>query len=1294
MNAHAWIFTRLVALAAAIGAASCEAPGKGGDGAARVIDGFRTTETWSPGASEGGAAAAANIRGEQGGGLRLAYEFPQGSGYAFIRRPIDLDLTGNFELSFRLRGDAPQSTFEVKFVDASGDNIWWRQIRGKEFPADWETVSIRRSDISFAWGPASDRTLRKIAAVEFVVVGAAGEKGVIDFDRLAIRRLPEPPVTQPAVVAAASGEQAGSPARAAVDGDARTAWRAPSGRKRPSILTLDLGYLRDFGGLTLDWAEGGAPAEVEAAFSEDKSIWSPMHVLERGSAGATYIRAGDAYGRFVRIRITPMPDRVIALAEARIEAKPFGVDDNVFLQAVADRSPRGAFPRSFSRQQSYWTIVGSPEGGRTALISEDGAVEPGPGAFSIEPFIIVDGEIKTWADSAHAQWLTDNYLPLPHVRRMGADYVLDISPHASAVAGRERTFVTRYRVVNTSDKARRFTLVLAVRPFQVNPPTQFLNIAGGASPISHIQWSGAAFTVNDDWRLYPTRKPTSVALASVISGGVPAASEDAGSPREIKAPDGFGSAYSYFDFELAPGASEEFATVALRGGAAIEPSDLTETAIARSEEAAAAEWRAALSATEIEGPFEASAITDSLKTALAHIMMTRDGAALRPGARSYARSWIRDGAMIAENLLRLGRADAATAFARWYAPYQFESGKIPCCVDARGADPVPENDSHGEFIFLVAEIYRYTKDKAFAAEMQPYVNQAAAAINTLRLSERTDAKESGERAAYFGLLPPSISHEGYSDKPAYSYWDNFWGLQGLRDAAFLAGALGDPARRSALQKDVDEFSADIAASIARLSETAGIQFIPGAADRRDFDATSTTIALTPTSVASSLPADAVAETFERAWREFLLRRDGGEAWGAYTPYEFRQVGSFLRLAHPDRAHELLNFYMRDRRPSGWNQWAEVVGRDARQPRFIGDMPHTWVASDFIRAALDLFAYEDREAQSLLIGSGVKREWLKGSGIRIRNLQTPYGALSYSAVERDGKIMISLAGGAAPPGGFFFPIAFLDGEFSVTINNEPAVLRGSAIHVAASPAEIILTPGASGAATSPSSHRPLTLAPGQSAVETTDASGRMHRLLLYLPDDVTEPGDLKKFPLLLFLHGSGERGDDISQVKIHGPPKLIDQGADMPFIVASPQLADGEQWDTDALAGLLETLLRETPADPDRVYMTGLSLGGHGTWALAAARPDLVAAIAPISGAGAPITADALKEMPIWSFHGALDDIVAPGRNISMVEAVNDAGGAARLTVYPDLGHDAWTRTYENPELYDWLLAHRRPARVK
>src|SRR5262249_43242548 len=156
---------------------------------------------------------------------------------------------------------------------------------------------------------------------------------------------------------------------------------------------------------------------------------------------------------------------------------------------------------------------------------------------------------------------------------------------------------------------------------------------------------------------------------------------------------------------------------------------------------------------------------DTLRSSLAHLLMTRDGPAFRPGTRSYARSWIRDGAMMASSLLRLGHAKVAADFLRWYAPHQFEDGKVPCCVDDRGADPVPEHDSDGELIFLTAELYRYTHDRALLEAMWPHVDRAARHLEALRQSERRDANLAPEQRPLYGLLPASISHEGYSEKP-------------------------------------------------------------------------------------------------------------------------------------------------------------------------------------------------------------------------------------------------------------------------------------------------------------------------------------------------------------------------------------------------------------------------------------------------------------------------------------------------------------------------------------------------
>jgi len=195
-------------------------------------------------------------------------------------------------------------------------------------------------------------------------------------------------------------------------------------------------------------------------------------------------------------------------------------------------------------------------------------------------------------------------------------------------------------------------------------------------------------------------------------------------------------------------------------------------------------------------------------------------------------------------------------------------------------------------------------------------------------------------------------------------------------------------------------------------------------------------------------------------------------------------------------------------------------------------------------------------------------------------------------------------------------------------------------------------------------------------------------LLYLPPDYEQKDS---WPLLVFLHGAGERGSDLNRVKAHGPAKLVEQGRDFPFVIVSPQCPEGQWWPIlgrEVLA-LIDEMLERYKIDPDRVYLTGLSMGGYGTWAIASAWPERFAAIVPICGGGRPFTAANLKKVPVWAFHGAKDPVVPLSESQQMVDAVNRAGGKAKLTIYPDAEHDSWTQTYDNPELYQWLLSHQR-----
>ena len=200
-------------------------------------------------------------------------------------------------------------------------------------------------------------------------------------------------------------------------------------------------------------------------------------------------------------------------------------------------------------------------------------------------------------------------------------------------------------------------------------------------------------------------------------------------------------------------------------------------------------------------------------------------------------------------------------------------------------------------------------------------------------------------------------------------------------------------------------------------------------------------------------------------------------------------------------------------------------------------------------------------------------------------------------------------------------------------------------------------------------------------------------LLYLPQGYAADGS-HEWPLVLFLHGAGERGNDLSLVKRHGIPKLVEGGKHLPFIAVSPQCPEHSTWSMEShdVMALLDEVIRSHAVDASRVYLTGLSLGGYGTWHLATLYPHRFAAIAPICGGGFwmygfPERVSVLKDVPVWAFHGAKDPAVPLEESVKMVRALRECGAEVRFTVYPDAKHDSWTETYENPELYEWLLSH-------
>lgn len=210
-------------------------------------------------------------------------------------------------------------------------------------------------------------------------------------------------------------------------------------------------------------------------------------------------------------------------------------------------------------------------------------------------------------------------------------------------------------------------------------------------------------------------------------------------------------------------------------------------------------------------------------------------------------------------------------------------------------------------------------------------------------------------------------------------------------------------------------------------------------------------------------------------------------------------------------------------------------------------------------------------------------------------------------------------------------------------------------------------------------------------ELDDAKTEKIGYQLFLPTDEsakTEDG----FPLLLFLHGIGERGNDLKKLKIYGPTKICDdpeQASKWPFILVAPQCPESHFWSAAQLRLLVEDVCENYPVDKNRIYVTGLSMGGFGTWAILGSWPELVAAAAPICGGGNPELADKMKNVPVWAFHGEKDPLVPCRMSEAMVDALKKAGNEdARLTTYPGVGHDSWVKAYADPELYKWLLSKK------
>ena len=1021
-----------------------------------VLDDFEQLSGWTAHPSDGVELRISQDSGFSGRSMRLDFDFRGGAGYAIARKAIPLDLPANYEFAFRIRADAPVNDLEFKLIDASGETVWWANRRRYEYPREWTRLRTQKRHIQFAWGPRGGGDLERLAQLEIVVTAGTGGRGTVWIDELTFReREPSSGDNPTPRVTASSGSGA-----LALDGDTTTVWRARGAGEQQ--LTIDFGREREFGGLVIDWERGAhAPAYLLES-SLDGRAWEPVYQVPASDGGRDPIYLPESETRFLRLR-TPAGARAPAIREVVVKPVAWSLTPDAFFASLAAEAPRGNYPVYLTGHQSYWTVVGVNGDTREATLNADGMLETGLASPSLEPFLSVSGQLLSWVDVVPAQSLAEGDLPIPSVTWDASPLRLTVTAWAAG-AREASTAWARYRVENAGPDAKDVTLYLVLRPLQVNPHWQFLNIGGGVARIRDVGITSAG-VVADGRRVVVPVTPHDGFRALRFDDGDPVdflRAANIGAAAHATDPHGFASAVLAYALRVpAGGARDVIVAVPLHEASPVPaPGDARAGALADSAQAeAVAAWRRDLGRFTLRLPPVSSGarIAASVRSQLAYLLINRDGPSRQPGSRSYDRSWIRDGSLTSAALLRLGHAETVREFAEWYAPHQRPSGYVPCCVSLRGADPVPEHDSHGQLIYLIAEYHRITGETAFLARMWPYVDRAVAFIDSLRHQRMGPEYLTPERRAFFGLVPESISHEGYSAKPMHSYWDDFFVLKGLEDAVYVAGALGRRAERERFAGIRDAFRRDLLASLELAMRNHGIDFLPGSVELGDFDATSTTVGVNPLDGLEFLPRAALEHTFERYYRENIRGRlDDPGRWDAYTPYEWRAVGTFVRLGWKQRAHEAIEFLLRGQRPQGWNHWAEVVFNESGTPRFIGDMPHTWVGSDFIRSILDLFAYERTSDSTLVVGAGVPEAWVRQDpGVVLTGLRTHYGTLSLEMRARGSAVHVRLGGDVRVPGGIVVRTPLDRPLRRVVVNGVTVAAAGREVTVRRVPADIVL-----------------------------------------------------------------------------------------------------------------------------------------------------------------------------------------------------------------------------------------------
>jgi hypothetical protein len=932
--------------------------------------------------------------------LRLDYNFHGGGGFVVMRREVHFTLPETFEFSLHLEGDGLRNHFEFKVADPTGTNAW-RYLRPDfQLPEEWQRLQIRERDLPFAWGPAGGGSPPAVGAVELVIAAGPGGSGWVSFSDLS---LDDQTLHLVSEVRASSHTPESAP-EGVFHLSPQQPWRAAKNDKTP-WWEVDFGRVIRFGGLVIDWPEAEVSRAYRIETSLDGASWTELYQATHALGFCSHIPAPYGESRFLRFQFADR--KSAAIGSLRLRPDSFSHTPNEFIHAVATDFPRGRFPRYWYREQSYWTPVGSPEGKRRGLVNEEGLVEVDEAGFSLEPFLWVDGKLITWADAEIKLVLAVDGAPFPEVHWKHEEIDLRVLPWVDG-AGENLVLRVTYQVSHPGEREVQFFVV--VRPYQVNPPWQAFRNLGGRSPIHEITCTPSGLTV-DHRRVETSIHPAESGTAAFEEGGVLAFLAKGTLPKSKTSTDPSNLADAMMKWPVESGSLDVTVSVPFYQTATPLTEEGREKAIAR--------WREILSPVEWRVPAVADSAIACFRTAVTHILINRDGPAIQPGPRRYTRSWVRDCVIMGAALAKADCPHALREFVNWYVQFVREDGFVPCVVDRDGIDWLVEHDSHGQLIWGICEVYRHGGDVEFLRSMWQPAMHAAGYLIKLRRQRMTTEYSEPQRSNCYGLLPESASHEGYLAHPVHSYWDDFWGIRGLDAAAEIAIALGYNAEAEIWKNESKAFLSDVQKSLDLVIADKKIDYIPGSVEWADFDPTATSNAIGQLDFADQLPVGPLHQMLDTYLEGFRKKHRGEIPWLNYTAYEIRIIGAFVRIGKREEAHELLNFFLSDRRPLEWNQWPEITWRDMRSPGHLGDVPHTWIAAEYLLALASMVVSERESTRQLVLASGLPWSWIaEEEGFAVRGLMTRYGRLDFEIVAKESTSIVFRVGDSLrlPPDG--------------------------------------------------------------------------------------------------------------------------------------------------------------------------------------------------------------------------------------------------------------------------------------